>query len=111
MAKYENKYALDQQVRRKQDDQEMANWITANYNYLEFQSGTKTEQIDAESGHKINETMYKVKQSVPLSSIGGLNALFNAILALKQAKTIKDFSITRSSLETVFVQFAKHQIE
>jgi hypothetical protein len=64
-----------------------------------------------ETGAKINESFFKVKQSVPIQTIGGLSALFQIICTLKDNKTIKDFTITRSSLETVFVQFAKHQIE
>ena len=37
--------------------------------------------------------------------------MFSELLNLKQIVSIQEFTLTRSSLETVFVEFAKHQIE
>ena len=41
-----------------------------------------------------------------------LSALFDQLIMMKeQHKLLKEFTVTRSSLEQVFIQFAKHQIE
>ena len=83
--------------------------ICTSYTFLEYENSVQTEQID--SGRNVTESFFKVKQSVPIASIGGLSALFHTICSLRENGTVKDFTITRFSLETVFVQFAKHQIE
>ena len=87
------------------------NWICTSYNFLEYENTVVTDEVDMETGVKVMESFFKVKTTVPLQTIGGLSALFNIICSLKENATVKDFTITRSSLETVFVQFAKHQIE
>ena len=44
--------------------------------------------------------------------MGGIGGILNQLNQMKyQAKSIIDFTMTRSSLEHVFIQFAKHQIE
>ena len=41
-----------------------------------------------------------------------LSTLFDQLIMMKeQHKLLKEFTVTRSSLEQVFIQFAKHQIE
>jgi len=98
-------------LKHLQAKDEFVNWVCTSYNFLEYENTIQTEQVDQETGARINESFFKVKQSVPIQTIGGLSALFGIIFSMKENSTIKDFTITRSSLETVFVQFAKHQIE
>ena len=98
-------------LKHLQAKDEFVNWICTSYNFLQHENSVVTDEIDMGSGVKVMESFFKVKQAVPLQTIGGLSALFHIICSLKENSTIKDFTITRSSLETVFVQFAKHQIE
>jgi len=58
---------------------------------------------------KYMETYLKVRPNFNLASVGGLSAIFGQLCNMKQSMgLINDFTVTRSSLEQVFVQFAKH---
>jgi len=94
-----------------QAKEELLNFLQQNMNFLEFTSFVQTDQIDPASGYRVLESFYKVRQNVPIESIGGLSQLFRNMLHLKNQNIVKDFTVTRSSLETVFVEFAKSQIE
>lgn len=69
-----------------------------------------------QEGVTMREATYQVEEDVNSLAVGGLSSLFKALCGLKFGQgdspaCIVDFSVTRSSLEQVFVMFAKHQIE
>ena len=70
----------------------------------------KVMRIDDEDTY-VFESNFQIKKQMDQVP-GGLSAVFKFLCDLKfQSKQILEFSVCRSSLETVFVQFAKHQIE
>jgi hypothetical protein len=40
--------------------------VCTSYNFLEYETTAETEKIDSETGAKISESFFKVKQSVPI---------------------------------------------
>jgi len=51
-----------------------------------------------------HEIQYQVKADIALDSIGGLSQIFQSLTNMRyQDKIITDFSVTRSSLEQVFI--------
>lgn len=72
----------------------------------------ETDQIDRDTGAKIHETFYKIEQTDNMvQQYGGLSSVFRQLIQLRNQGVVKDFTVTRSSLEQVFVQFAKYQVE
>ena len=59
----------------------------------------------------IRETTLQAQSNDAVQQAGGLGVLLNHLIALKEKQYFSEFYLTRSSLENVFVQFAKHQIE
>lgn len=80
--------------------------------YLYKEKSVTTDSVDFNTMGMIQETYFKIKSSVPLDTIGGLSGIFTQLCKmLYEEKSITNFSVTRSTLEQVFIQFAKHQIE
>lgn len=76
---------------------ELDSYMTRNLPYLE-----KQDSIRAPDGS--HEIQYQVKADITLDSIGGLSQIFQSLANMRyQDKIIADFSITRSSLEQVFI--------
>lgn len=80
-------------------------------------SDSLSPQIMQDPNITMREATYQIEQDVNTPMVGGLSALFNRLCGLKfggqqsPQPIIVDFTVTRSSLEQVFVAFAKHQIE
>lgn len=73
--------------------------------YLELESSTTSSEVDPSTGLRFNESFFKLREATKLSVI------FESLWQIKSENKIHDFSVTRSSLEQVFIQFAKHQIQ
>ena len=71
--------------------------------YMEIKDSAEVQNDQAV---QVMRSTIKVKMPGPQ-----LNEMFKDLQKLKESEQIKDFTVTRSSLETVFVEFAKHQIE
>mmetsp|Transcript_17873 Transcript_17873/g.30365 ORF Transcript_17873/g.30365 Transcript_17873/m.30365 type:complete len:187 (+) Transcript_17873:3546-4106(+) len=71
----------------------------------------QTDEIDAYSGQPIKHTSCKAHSAQVVQQAGGLGVLIEHLNNLQVQGHILSFQITRSSLENVFVQFAKHQVE
>ena len=63
------------------------------------------------NGFQLVEHMYEVKSQEILAKVGGLAKVFADMSNLLKDQRVSEFRVTRSSLEQVFVSFAKHQIE
>jgi len=92
------------------DTTDMHNYITQNMPYLEYKDSTVTQEMF--EGQPVNEYSYQIASNAVLPTIGGLAKVFQQLCEMKfEKKLVTDFQVTRSSLEQVFVSFAKHQIE
>jgi ABC-type multidrug transport system ATPase subunit len=67
-------------------------------NYLEYDSFIQTDEVEVISGFQILESTFKMK-----SSPGSLNTALSQLCQLQNNGSIRDFQISRSSLETVFI--------
>jgi hypothetical protein len=56
------------------------------------------------------ELTYEIKTDINSPQVGGLSNVFNLLCHGKHQCHFVDFTVTRSTLEQVFSQFAKHQI-
>jgi ABC-type multidrug transport system ATPase subunit len=89
---------------------DLEEYITSNLPYLIQKDKIELEEFS--DGTRIVQLMYSVKNEVKLDQIGGLSSIFLSVCKMKSIeKNIIDFEVTRSSLEQVFIEFAKHQIE
>jgi ATP-binding cassette, subfamily A (ABC1), member 3 len=75
--------------------------------YLKKAEAQKT--VGEEESDLPIEVTYVVKDDINGAIVGGLSALLTALNDLKKDLLVKDFSVTRASLESVFIDFAKHQ--
>lgn len=87
----------------------VANHVAQHLPYMKKVQSTETEDIHLPSGCKIYESIFKIEGDIEQV---GLSRVFEGICDMKyRMQLITDFSVTRSSLEQVFIQFAKHQIQ
>jgi len=72
--------------------------------FLEIESSTVSDLRDPTSNQNLLETYLKVRANFNLASVGGLSAIFGQLCNMKMNMgLINDFTVTRSSLEQVFV--------
>jgi len=84
-------------MKPKIPEAELNSYVTQNLPYLEKQDSTRAP----DGSHEIQ---YQVKADISLDSIGGLSQIFQSLTNMRyQDKIITDFSVTRSSLEQVFI--------
>ena len=84
-------------MKPKIPEAELNSYVAQNLPYLE-----KQDSIRASNGS--HEIQYQVKANIALDSIGGLSQIFQSLTNMRyQDKIIADFSVTRSSLEQVFI--------
>lgn len=70
-------------LKHYQSKDELVNFLHQNMTFLEFTSFVQTDQVDPATGYRLFESFFKVKQSVPIETIGGLSQLFRNMLHLR----------------------------
>ena len=84
-------------------------FVNTKMNYLDKVQTLMTSEKDTNS-YPIYETSYEIRKTIPHDSIG-LYMIFDALCELRfKQNLVIDFSVSRGSLEQVFIQFAKHHI-
>lgn len=88
---------------------EMKAYVTSKMPYLEYKDSVVSK--DSLIGEEpVTEYMYQMTSNL-LTKESSLSSIFKHLCSMKiDSKIITDFKVTRSSLEQVFVSFAKHQI-
>jgi len=88
-------------MKPKIPEAELNSYVTQNLPYLEKQDVGYNSFRAPDGSHEIQ---YQVKADIALDSIGGLSQIFQSLTNMRyQDKIITDFSVTRSSLEQVFI--------
>lgn len=79
--------------------------------YLAIKTTIKTEYYDGLSNLPVLESSYEFRPDAGNSEAAKLSQIFKGLCDMKFSdRIILDFTVTRCSLEQVFVQFAKHQV-
>jgi ATP-binding cassette subfamily A (ABC1) protein 3 len=95
-----------------QPDSDLLASLSEQCPFLQFEGCLKSDTVDAETRLPILISSFKISNGNSVDQVGGLGHLFKTLCQLKyEQETIVDFTVTRSSLENVFVEFAKYQIE
>ena len=91
------------------DNQNPLAFVRDQLPYLKFKETVPTKEM--RNNLQLDEHMFEVESHAVLAQIGGLSKVFADMSKLVRDQTVTEFKVTRSSLEQVFVSFAKHQIE
>ena len=87
----------------------MNTYVGQNLPFLRYKDSAPTQDFVGEI--QVNQYFYQIDSNQVLLQNGGLSSLFGHLTQMKEQGAITDFQATRSSLEQVFTEFAKHQIE
>jgi hypothetical protein len=84
--------------------------VAEHLKYLQYKDHVQTTEFVG--GQPVHEFLYQIESNQVLQQIGGLSVVFEQMVQMKREDgLIVNFQVTRSSLEQVFVSFAKHQIQ